>query len=454
MNNEPLKQEQEQKQGYKAFTGLFTREMLEATLPSILLLLAALYLAYKFIDPAPPRKIVISTGSQDQNYNAYASIYREYLKQEGITLEMRPSNGDLDNLKRLQDDDSDVDVAFIKDGVASSQGAGSLLSLGSLYYEPIWIFANTKDKKSPNAHVRHMADLKGKRIAIGKPGDGAHQLALRMLSISGVDEHNSKLVEIGGEQAVDAMLNHQVDVAILVDVPTSPLLQRILSGRDVELVDLDDAEAFSRQMPYLHHLILPEGGLDLERNIPSKPVSLLAPTTALVVRADMHPALVYLMLKVITQVHGGPGLLNAKGEFPAAKDADFPLSSQAAGFYKNGLPFIDKYLPFWAATFVNRSLVVILPLLAILIPLTKIVPVFYNWLVRRKLFRCYGELRYLDSRLQETLSEDERKEMLAKLDEIENHARVLRLPVTFSQYAYELRAHIELVRSRLKNKAG
>ncbi|MEZ0317672.1 MAG: TAXI family TRAP transporter solute-binding subunit, partial [Methylophilaceae bacterium] len=266
MNNEPLKQEQEQKQGYKAFTGLFTREMLEATLPSILLLLAALYLAYKFIDPAPPRKIVISTGSQDQNYNAYASIYREYLKQEGITLEMRPSNGDLDNLKRLQDDDSDVDVAFIKDGVASSQGAGSLLSLGSLYYEPIWIFANTKDKKSPNAHVRHMADLKGKRIAIGKPGDGAHQLALRMLSISGVDEHNSKLVEIGGEQAVDAMLNHQVDVAILVDVPTSPLLQRILSGRDVELVDLDDAEAFSRQMPYLHHLILPEGGLDLERN--------------------------------------------------------------------------------------------------------------------------------------------------------------------------------------------
>ncbi|MGZ8251960.1 MAG: TAXI family TRAP transporter solute-binding subunit, partial [Methylophilaceae bacterium] len=192
--------------------------------------------------------------------------------------------------------------------------------------------------------------------------------------------------------------------------------------------------------------------LDLERNIPEHKVNLLAPTTALAIRDDVHPALVYLLLKVIAQVHGGPGLLNAKGEFPSAKDTDFPLSSQAANFYKNGLPFIDKYLPFWAATFVNRSLVVILPLLAILIPLTKIIPVFYNWLVRRKLFRCYGELRYLDTQVREPLDDEERKEMLAKLNEIEDRARVLRLPVTFSQYAYELRAHIDLVRARLNNR--
>jgi len=441
-----MKPKFDRKQGYKAFTGLFTREMLEAVLPSLLLVLLALYLAYIFIDPAPPRKIVISTGSAELNYNAYASIYREYLKLEGITLELRPSNGDLDNLKRLQDPGSDVDVAFIKDGVASSQGAGSLLSLGSLYFEPIWIFA----RKS--MHVHHLADLKSKRIAVGKPGDGAQALALRMLSTSGVDADNSKLVEIGGEEAVDAMLNKQVDAVMLVDVPTSYLITRILSGRDVQLVDLDDAEAFSRQMPYLHHLVLPEGALDLERNIPEHKVNLLAPTTALAIRDDVHPALVYLLLKVIAQVHGGPGLLNAKGEFPSAKDTDFPLSSQAANFYKNGLPFIDKYLPFWAATFVNRSLVVILPLLAILIPLTKIIPVFYNWLVRRKLFRCYGELRYLDTQVREPLDDEERKEMLAKLNEIEDRARVLRLPVTFSQYAYELRAHIELVRARLNNR--
>lgn len=434
------------KQGYKAFTALFTREMLEAVLPSLLLVLLALFLAYIFIDPAPPRKIVISTGSAELNYNAYASIYREYLKREGITLELRTSNGDLDNLKRLQDAGSGVDVAFIKDGVASSQGAGSLLSLGSLYYEPIWIFVRGK------MHVHHLADLKGKRIAVGKPGDGAQALALRMLSTSGVDAHNSKLIEIGGEDAVDAMLSRRVDAVMLVEVPSSHLIKRILSGRDVQLVDLDDAEAFSRQMPYLHHLVLPEGALDLERNIPAHKVNLLAPTTALAIRDDLHPALVYLLLKVIAQVHGGPGLLNAKGEFPSSKDTDFPLSSQAANFYKNGLPFIDKYLPFWAATFVNRSLVVILPLLAILIPLTKIIPVFYNWLVRRKLFRCYGELRYLDTQVREPLDDEERKEMLAKLNEIEDEARVLRLPVTFSQYAYELRAHIELVRARLNNR--
>lgn len=441
-----MKTKLDYKQGYKAFTGLFSREMLAATVPSLLLVLLALYLAYKFIDPAPPRRIVISTGSAELNYNAYATIYREYLKLEGITLELRPSNGDLENLKRLQDDDAGVDMAFIKDGVASTQGAGSLLSLGSLYYEPIWIFART------NKTVHHLAELKGKRIAVGRPEDGGQLLALRMLDSSGVNTKNSRLIELGGSDAVDALLKHQVDAVILVDVPTSSLITRMLSTQGVQLVDLNDAEAFSRQMPYLHHLVLPEGALDLEHNIPPHSVNLLAPTTALAVRDDVHPALVYLILKVISQVHGGPGLLNAKGEFPAAKDTDFPLSSQAANFYKNGLPFIDKYLPFWAATFVNRTLVVILPLLAILIPLTKIIPLLYNWLVRRKLFRCYGELRYLDTRLQETMDEDQRKEMLGKLDEIEDRARVLRLPVTFSQYAYELRAHIDLVRARLNHK--
>src|SRR6187551_230283 len=183
----------------KTFTSLFTREMLEAVVPSVLMILLALYLAYKFIDPAPPRKIVISTGSPELNYNAYATIYREYLKLEGITLELRPSDGDLENLKRLQDDNSDVDIAFIKDGVASSQGAGTLLSLGSLYYEPIWIFANIKDKKSHTVRVHHLSDLRGKRIAVGKPGDGTQALALRMLSTSGVDADNSTLVEIGGQ---------------------------------------------------------------------------------------------------------------------------------------------------------------------------------------------------------------------------------------------------------------
>ena len=433
------------------FTAIFTREMLEATLPSVLLICVALFFAYKFIDPAPPRKIVIATGNTDMIYKAYAAIYGVYLKQEGITLEVRPTSGDRENLKLLKDPESDVDIAFIQDGVARSQGSGTLLSLGSLYYQPVWIFCRCKTQPA------HLSALKGKRIGIGYAGNGTHMLAKKLLSESGINDTNAKLVSIGGEEAASALRQGKLDVALFVDVANSGLIREMITDKHLRLLSLDTAEAFSRQFPFMHHLVLPQGGMDLARNIPSHDVHLVAPTATLVVKDSMHPALVYLMMKVMAQVHAGPSLFNGKGEFPSAKDTDFPLSEQAVNFYKSGLPFIDKYLPFWAATFVNRTLIVILPLLALLIPLTKIVPMMYVWLVKRKLFRYYGELRYLDAQLKEIRTPEDERQYLAQLNEIESKVVNIKLPVPFSQYAYELRTHIALVRAQLaqyKNMAS
>lgn len=425
------------------FTAIFTREMLEATLPSVLLICLALFFAYKFIDPAPPRKIVIATGEADLNYNAYAAIYGVYLQKEGITLEIRKTSGDTENLRLLKDADSEVDIAFIQDGVAHSEGAGSLLSLGSLYYQPVWIFCRCK------ANTTHLSSLKGKRIAIGYAGDGTHILASTLLSESGINAGNTKLISIGGDEAATALRQGKVDAALFVDVANSGIIHELVTDKRLHMLSMDTAEAFSRKFAFMHHLLLPEGAMDLARNIPGHDVHLVAPTATLVVKESMHPALVYLMMKVIAEVHGSPSLFNAKGEFPSAKDTDFPLSTQALNFYKSGLPIIDKYLPFWAATFVNRTLIVILPLLALLIPLTKIIPMVYVWLVKRKLFRYYGELRFLDTQLQDIKTADDLQLCLEKLNEIETKVVNVKLPVPFSQYAYELRAHIELVRSKL-----
>lgn len=428
------------------FTAIFTREMLEATLPSVLLICLALFFAYKFIDPAPPRKIVIATGEADLNYNAYAAIYGVYLQKEGITLEIRKTSGDTENLRLLKDPESEVDIAFIQDGVAHSEGAGSLLSLGSLYYQPVWIFCRCK------ANITHLSALKGKRVAIGYDGDGTHTLVSTLLTESGMNARNTKLMAIGGEEAATALKQGKVDAALFVDVANSGIIHELVTDKRLHLLSMDTAEAFSRKFPFMHHLLLPEGAMDLARNIPSHNVHLVAPTATLVVKENMHPALVYLMMKVIAEVHGGPSLFNTKGEFPSAKDTDFPLSTQALNFYKSGLPIIDKYLPFWAATFVNRTLIVILPLLALLIPLTKIIPMVYVWLVKRKLFRYYGELRFLDTQLQDIKTAEDVELCLEKLNEIETKVVNVKLPVPFSQYAYELRAHIELVRSKLNHR--
>jgi uncharacterized protein len=427
------------------FTSIFTREMLEATLPSVLLICMALFFAYKFIDPAPARRIVIATGVADLNYNAYAAIYGVYLQKEGITLELRKTSGDTENLRLLKDPESDVDIAFIQDGVAHSEGAGSLLSLGSLYYQPVWIFCRCK------ANTTHLSALKGKRIAIGYAGNGTHTLVSTLLTESGINSSNTKLVSIGGEEAATALRQGKLDAALFVDVANSGMIHEMVTDKRLRLLSMDTAEAFSRKFAFMHHLVLPEGAMDLARNIPSHDVHLVAPTATLVVKESMHPALAYLMMKVIAEVHGGPSLFNTKGEFPSAKDTDFPLSTQALNFYKSGLPIIDKYLPFWAATFVNRTLIVILPLLALLIPLTKIIPMVYVWLVKRKLFRYYGELRFLDTQLQDIKSAEDVQQCLEKLNEIESKVVNVKLPVPFSQYAYELRAHIELVRSKLNH---
>lgn len=427
------------------FTAIFTRELLEATLPSILLICLALFFAYKFIDPAPPRKIVIATGNTDLNYNAYAAIYGVYLKQEGITLELRKTAGDIENLRLLKDPDSEVDIAFMQDGIAHSEGAGSLLSLGSLYYQPVWIFCRCK------ADTSHLSALKGKRVAIGYAGNGTHTLVSTLLAESGITASNTRLVEMGGEEASLALRKGKLDAALFVDVANSGIIHELVADRRLQLLSMDTAEAFSRKFAFLHHLVLPEGAMDLVRNIPPHDIHMVAPTATLVVKESMHPALVYLMMKVIAQVHSGPGLFNTKGEFPSAKDTDFPVSTQAVNFYKSGLPIIDKYLPFWAATFVNRTLIVILPLLALVIPLTKVIPMVYVWLVKRKLFRYYGELRFLDTQLQEIKTQEDVQLCMEKLNDIEAKVVNIKLPVPFSQYAYELRAHIELVRSKLSH---
>lgn len=428
---------------YDKLTDIFNRELLEATLPSILLILIALVIAYKFIDPAPPRKIVISTGNPELNYTTFASIYEVFLKKEGITLESRSSAGDVENIKRLKDPESGVDIAFVQDGIASSEGAGSLLSLGSLYYEPVWIFCRCKKE------ISHLSNLKGKRIAVGREGEGTRVLAMKLLNASGINEKNATLVPIGSEESAQAIVKGEVDAVIIVDIPDSPIIKKISENHAIRLVSLNDAEAFTRQFPYLHHLVLPEGSLSIQRDIPSHAIDLLAPTATLVVKDSMHPALVYLMLKVISQVHSGAGMLHEKGEFPSAKDSDFPLSSQAVNFYKSGLPFIDNYLPFWAATFVNRTLIVILPLLVIFFPLTRIIPSIYTWLIKRKLFRYYGELKYIETQLGGNIQGKDNNLYLEKLNEIEEMVRKVKLPITFSQHAYELRAHIELVRSKI-----
>jgi TRAP transporter TAXI family solute receptor len=418
-------------------------EALKASLPYLLALILIAILGYWLIDPAPPKKIVISISKEDGNYQAYARLYGALLLQDGITLDIRESEGPLPSLDELRKEGTDVDMAFVPGGVAQSEPTAGLVSLGSLYYEPLWIFSKGLSK------IDHLSALKGKRIAVGRTGSGTNILTQMVLNAAGVTGKNSTFFEIGEDDAKEALRHNVADVIFLSGVPTSPLIQEVATLPQVALLDLNQAEAYSRQFNFLRHLVLPEGALNLEFNVPPHKVDLLAPTVTLVARESMHPALVYLVLKVISRVHGGAGMLQKEREFPSNKNSDFEMSTQAAHFYESGPPFLDRYLPFWAATFVNRVLIILLPLIALAIPLSRVIPVTYTWLIKSRIHRLYGELRFLELQLRNSKQPPELSAFRKELDAIENKVNHLRLPVAFSSHLYELRSHIELVRSKL-----
>jgi TRAP transporter TAXI family solute receptor len=424
-------------------------EALKSALPYLIALAVIGIGGYWLIDPAPPKKIVLAVSRQDANDKAYAAQYAELLKEDGITLELRETDGPMKSLDVLHEEDSGVDMAFLEGGVATQDpdaeaDSEDLVSLGSLYYEPIWVFCGNKRK------ITHLAALKGKRIAVGRNGSSTGILTAMLLNAAGVNSKNSTLLQIGEDEAAEALRQGKVDAVFISGVPTLPLVQKLATMPNVAMADLDEAEAYSRRFTFLHHLVLPEGALNLETNLPPHPVNLLAPTVTLVASDSMHPALIYLVLKTVSRVHGGAGMLQHEHEFPADKDTDFELSSQARKFYESGPPFFDRYLPFWAATFINRVLIILLPLIALAIPLSRIIPAIYIWLIKSRIYKLYGELRYLEMQLRSPHQPLEPDTFSRELDDIEYRVNHMHLPVAFSSHLYELRSHIALVRSQLK----
>ena len=427
----------------KIFFGRSIKDILVAFGPSVLLLIIALAFAYKYVNPAPPRHIVISTGADEGDYNTYAKLYKDIIKDDGITLEIRPSSGAAENLKRLQDPKSDVDIGFVQDGLGSSEAAPDLVSLGSLYYEPIWIFYRGQKE------VSRFSELIGKKIAVGEQGSGTEMLTLRLLKASGVDSISAKFIHTSWLESAHALTQGDVDAAFFFATPDDPLIGKLVADKSIRLMSLDQAEAITRQIPFLHHLVLPHGSLNIKLNLPAKDIHLVSPTATLLMRDSLHPALVYLLLKAATQVHSEPGIFEKKDEFPIDKDYEFPLSDEAKHFYKSGTPFWQRYLPFWLATLVDRFIIVIFPLMALVIPLVKLVPRILDWRLKSRFYKRYGELKFLETQIKAEPNHNKYAEHLRQLDEIEDRVNHMKVPLDFSDHVYGLREHIDFVRGRL-----
>jgi TRAP transporter TAXI family solute receptor len=423
------------------------RDLLIVGLPLLLLVIAGFWFASRFIQPAPPDTLTISTGGEGGAYQRFGAHYKDVLARYGVRLIEVPSAGSLENLTRLRDAEQAVDIAFVQGGSASPQEDDALYSLGNLYHEPLWIFL----REGAGAPTR-IADLKGRRIAIGGAGSGTHHLARELLFINRIDEKNSQLLPQGGLGLTRLFSDNQVDAAFVVGPTQSAAVWALLHTPGVKLMNLAHAEAYTRQLPYLSKLVLPRGAINIPADLPPNDIQLLAATASLLVRDSTHPALIDLMMQAMTEAHSGTGVFQRPGEFPrisATSEADFPLSPEAQRFYKSGRPWLQRFLPFWAATLVDRMVVMLIPLVAVLIPVMRIAPGIYNWRIKARIYRRYGELKFLEAELEAEPDKLTRTQWIERIDTIEEDINHLTMPLAFSDMLYTLRLHLGLVRKAI-----
>ena len=417
------------------------REWAIILIPTVLLLGGIFYVASRFIQPAPPNTITITTGGESGAYYKFAQRYQAALKRDGIRLDIKTSAGSMQNLARLRGAAPEASVAFVQGGTSNPEDSNSMLSLGRMFYEPLWVFHRLPQD------IERLAQLQGKRIAVGPAGSGTRNLAALLLNASEVTAANATLVESPGKAAAEALIAGEVDAAFFVTAPDAELVQTLLHAPGIRLMSFSQAEGHARRFPWLARIVLHKGVVDFARDIPGRDVELVAAVALLAVRDDVHTALQFALTQAAAEVHRGPGIFNTSGAFPQSQGIELPMSEVAERFHKSGPPFFQRYLPFWVAVWMDRLIVLLIPLAAVLIPVFKILPSIYDWRVRRPLWKWYEQLHDLEAAIAEN-PEDHDKH-LETLERIDDEISSSPLPVHYSDPHYQLRSYLEFVQRRL-----
>ncbi|RJX33708.1 MAG: C4-dicarboxylate ABC transporter substrate-binding protein [Oxalobacter sp.] len=431
---------------FSEFFGLGRAVTMSAVIFTALVVVSAVFW---FFYSAPPSTIVISTGQEGTMFHRNAKKYAEILKRKNVTLKILTSSGSEENLKRLADPNVHVDIGFVQGGIADRVKADNLVSLGSIAYQPIYVFYRG-DKP-----VELLSQLKGKRVAVGASGSGAQILAKKLLSMNGIEPGGeTQLLEIDSDDAAKEMLAGKIDAIFLMsESAEGKTIRTLMRAPQVHLYNFIQADGYVRRIHYLNKLELPRGSLNFGKNLPAENVSLVGPSIELIARNDLHPALSDLLLEAAREVHGRRGLLRKQGEFPAPHEREYPISEDAQRYYKSGKSFLYRALPYTLASLLSRLLVAFVPMLVILIPGIKIIPKIYRWRINLGIYRWYRALLGVEQELVGELTPQKHEELRERIDYIEQVVNGMRVPASFAEQFYVLRGHIGFVRERLMRKS-
>jgi TRAP-type uncharacterized transport system substrate-binding protein len=403
-----------------------------------------IWLTFSLLRPTPPRSVAMAIDPEGSYSAELGKRYREILARDGIELRLVPSAGAVESMARLRNPKSGISIAIIPGGISNQQESPGLVSLGTLFYEPLWLF-------SRGQHLESFEQLRNLRISIGPEGSASHVLAFEFLARVGViDQKSATLLPFNPQESSAKLLNGEIDAAVLMGAWETPAVRQLLKAKEIDLAGVRRADAWVALYPFLYKLVLPAGVADMAENRPPTDVLLIAPKASLVVRGDLHPAIQYLLLEAVSQIHSGPGVFHKAGEFPAPESIDLPLSTHARQFYKTGPPFLQRNLPFWLAVLVQQVLVLLLPVVGVLYPLLRFSPKIFMSIHTRRVYRLYSELRLRERELTAAGSTEDDKDFIERLDQLDDRASRLWVPPSLRPQLYNLRLHIRLVREKAK----
>jgi TRAP transporter TAXI family solute receptor len=437
------------------YTLLSLRDLAVSIGPFVLLTLLLLALTYWWLDPNPPKRVVLATGPAQSAYDEFGKRYAEALKRYGIQVELLPSEGSSANLALLRA--GKADLGFVQGGSADIgyDDEDAITSLGSLFVEPLWLFyrEDAAQRLNKSESIASLADLKGWRVNVGTAGSGVPRLFGTLLDVNRIERQALRQSELEQTPATVAFLDGELDAVVFASAPESLMVQMLLQSPGIRLMDFAQSEAYSRRFGYLTPVELPQGVVDLSRNTPERDMHLVASTTSLLAGAKTHPAILQLFAQTATGLHGGASWFNRAREYPSLEHSEVPVSGEAVRAIKNGPPFLQRYLPFWLANLVERMWLAMGLILALALPLSRVVPPLYTFRIRSRVFRWYAELRLIEQRSVDVSGDALPVDaLLEQLDRLEDKVEKVVVPLSYSDELYALRNNIGLVRRKLQKK--
>ncbi len=431
------------------YTLLSLRDMLTSAGPFVLLTVALLALAYWWLDPTPPKHVTLATGPAQSAYAEFGKRYAQAMAAYGIEVQLLPSEGSSQNLEWLAA--GKADLGFVQGGSSALPASGreGIESLGSLFVEPVWLFyrADAAQKVTKDATLNALTQLKGLRVNVGTAGSGVPSLMGKLFDVNRIDDGSITLSRLEQTPATVAFLNGELDALVFASAPESLMVQMLLQTPGVKLMDFAQSEAYSRRFAFLTPVTLPRGVVDLAGDVPAQDVRLVAPTTTLLARDSVHPAVLQLFSQVSLVLHSQAGWFSRAHEFPNAAHTEFPLSREAERTLRNGAPLLQRYLSFSYANLVERMWLALGIIIAVLLPLSRVVPPLYEFRIRSRVFRWYGQLRAIEERASDGI--ESAQDLADELKQLEARVGKISVPLSYADELYALRDHIELVRQRL-----